>query len=75
MQQYFFRKDNQFVINSKLLSERANTPTVINALYAAVYLEFRGAVDNPKYKDLNTLEKMQKLNEFAHNWLKTRGLL
>lgn len=75
MKKYFYRQNNQFVIDSDLLSSKANTTAVINGLYAAAYLEFRGAVENPKYKDLTALEKMNKLNEFAHNWLKTRGLL
>jgi hypothetical protein len=33
-----------------------------------------GASEHPNYKDLSNLERLNKLNEFALNWLKDKGL-
>lgn len=68
------RRNKQFCIDTTQLSSKANNTDVINALYAAIYLEFRGASENPKYKHLTYLERFNKLNEFANKWLKDRGL-
>lgn len=71
----FYRQGSLFKINEKLLPKKANTTQVKNALYAAVYEEFKGASKNLLYRDLNPAQKMQKLNEFAVNWLQTRGFI
>lgn len=71
----FYRQGSLFKINEKLLSKKANRTDIKNALYAAVYEEFKGASKNLLYRHLNPAEKMQKLNEFAVKWLDTRGLL
>ena len=70
----FYRQNNQFKIDTTKLSSKANTTQIKNALYAAVYQEFFGASENPKYKDLTLVQRINKLNEFAENWLIQRGL-
>ena len=70
----FYRENKMFKINTSALSEKAKKTEIINALYAAVYEEFKGAITNFKYKDLTPLEKMNKLNQFAKDWLRKRGL-
>lgn len=71
----FYRKNKLFKIDTDKLSHKAKTPEIINGLYLAVFEEFRGASDNPKYKRLNYSQKMSELNKFAENWLKIRNLL
>lgn len=74
MKTVIIRKNNKFWIDRTQLSAAANKETICNALYAAIYTEFLGASKNPNYMHLNNLEKLNKLNEFALNWLKIRGL-
>ena len=69
------KRSGYFVINESCLTVEARTPAIKNALYADVYVEFLGAVENPKYKDFTILERFNKLNEFATSWLKNRGYL
>jgi hypothetical protein len=73
--QIVYREGNYFKIDKKLLPKKSQTLEVINGLYAAIYDEFKGAVDNPKYQNLSYFEKMNKLNEFAEDWLRKRNLL
>lgn len=68
----FKRKSSYFTIDDKIIKLET---TIQNALYAAVYEEFRGAVNNSKYKNLTNLQRIQELNKYAENWLKDRGLL
>lgn len=70
----FYRQNNQFKIDDSKLSQKAKNTQIKNALYAAVYQEFFGASENTKYKDLTLVQRINKLNEFADNWLKERGL-
>ena len=71
----FYRQNGMFKIDDKQLKPKLRTPKILNALYAAVYDEFRGAENNPKYSNLNYLERINKLNEFAENWLKEKRLI
>jgi hypothetical protein len=71
----FYRENKLFKIDKSQLNSVNTTTEVINSLYAAVYTEFAGASDNPKYRKLNHAQRMNKLNEFAENWLKKKGLL
>jgi hypothetical protein len=74
MKTLIYRRNNTFIINEDKLSVNANTTPIKNALYAAIYDEFKGASVNPKYKKLTPLKRMQKLNDFAANWLTERKL-
>lgn len=74
MKQFVKRKNRLFIINENQLKPKAKTTENINALYAAIYLEFRGAINNPKYTGLNDKQRLEKVNLFACNWLKDRGL-
>lgn len=73
MKQVIYRKNKMFVIDQDELKPSARRPDVLNALYAEIYTEFNGASYNPSYEKLTNLEKFNKLNEFAYNWLKSRG--
>lgn len=74
MKRYFYRQTNQFVLDKTQLSSSAQRTENMNALYAAVYTEFFGASENPKYMKLTPFERINKLNEFAGQWLKDKGL-
>lgn len=74
MKTYFFRRTNQFVLDTTQLSSDAQRTDNMNALYVAVYDEFFGASENPKYSKLTPLQRIQKLNEFAGKWLREKGL-
>lgn len=69
----FYRFNNEFKIKDSELPSSARNTAVKNALYADVYVEFLGAINNPKYKNMTALEKMNTLNSFADKWLKDRG--
>lgn len=64
-----------FIIDKAKLKPAAQKEDVCQALYAAIYQEFSGANYNEDYSSLTPLERMNKLNEFARNWLKERKLL
>ena len=74
METIIYRKNKLFCIDKNKLSIKANKADIIMALYSAIYTEFSGANDNLDYSKLNSLEKLQKVNEFANKWLITRGL-
>lgn len=74
MKQYFNRYNHKFVLDAEQLKPTARTIEIINGLYTAVYEEFSGAVYNRKYKDMSVQQRIDKVNEFAENWLKLRGL-
>lgn len=42
---------------------------VISQLLIAIFYEFRGAVKSEKYKDLTNQEKLDKINDFAKQWI------
>jgi len=69
-----YRQNRFFKIDTSQLSVKANKSYIINALYAAIYDEFKEAVYNKKYEEMNNFQKMQAINEFALNWLKEKGL-
>lgn len=73
MSQIIRRRNSMFVIDKTLLDPKANNPEIINSLYAAIYVEFKGAVKNPNYKNLTPKDRFQKVNDFANDWLKERG--
>jgi len=68
------RRNRMFVIDKSQLKPEAQKNHIMNALYAAVYAEFKGASENPDYRNLTLLDRMKALNAFAENWLKERGL-
>lgn len=75
MKQIILRKNKLFVINKDELKPHAKKDEIYNALYAAIYTEFKGASENPDYEKLTNLEKLNKINTYAYEWLKTRGLI
>ena len=68
-----FRRNRQFVIDQEYIKPESRTTTVVNGLYSAIYEEFSGAASNTKYEKLTIAERMEVLNTFATDWLKTRG--
>ena len=63
-----------FVIDRSQLSAAANKEAICNALYVALYDEFKGANKNPKYSGLTPKDMLTNVNTFANDWLLTRGL-
>jgi len=70
-----YRNNRLFCIDQQQLPPKARGSDTIMALYAAIYLEFRGADKNHKYKNLTYEQRLNKLNEFAWNWLEERRLI
>jgi hypothetical protein len=75
MHQLIYRQNHQFCINKELIKPQFQTLEVINGLYAAIYDEFKGAIQNDKYSKLTPSEKIQRINEFAYAWLTQRGFI
>ena len=75
MDKIIYRKNKMFHIDTDKLSSKANKTDIILAIYSAVYTEFSGANNNPDYKDLTNLEKLDKVNQFVNKWLNERGLV
>jgi hypothetical protein len=75
METIVYRKNKMFCIDKAKLSQKARKDEIINALYAAIYTEFAGANYNDDYKNLNSLERLTKINEYANKWLSERGLV
>lgn len=74
MENVIYRKNKMFCIDTDKLTSKANKSDIILALYSAIYTEFSGASNKPEYKDLTSLQKLAKVNEFANQWLNERGL-
>lgn len=71
---YVYRKNHKFHIDKTKLKPAAQSDEICNAMYAAIYLEFRGADKNINYRHLNYIQRFEKLNEFVEKWLKDRKL-
>lgn len=69
-----YRQGRMFRINGELLSSKANNSQIKNALYMSLHSEFAGAINSEKYRHLTNEQKMQKMNEYAENWLKRNNL-
>lgn len=68
-----YRQNRLFRINEDLLPESARNLQTIQKLYYAMYLEFKGAEYSDKYSKLSYQERMEKINDFSKNWLKSQG--
>ena len=75
MTNIIYRKNKMFCIDESKLALRARKTDIITGLYAAIYTEFSGAVNNPDYSNLDNLQKLEKVNQFVNTWLEKRGLL
>lgn len=75
MEKIIYRKNKLFCIDKEKLKPEARKTDICNALYGAIYIEFAGANYNQDYSKLNVFQKLDKVNEFANNWLDERGLL
>lgn len=74
MEKLIYRKNKLFIIDKSKLKPAAKKDEVCNALYAAIYEEFSGAVYNDDYKDMSSVDRLWKMNDFAWKWLEKRGL-
>lgn len=74
MRSLIYRQNRLFKIDVAQLVPKARKPEIINALYAALYNEFKGASENDKYSNLTYRERMDCVNNYAQNWLVERGL-
>lgn len=68
-----YRQNNMFKLDEAQLSTKAKSVAVKNALYADIYTEFLDAQYNSKYSSMDLIQRMQAVNDFAHNWLQTKG--
>jgi hypothetical protein len=68
-----YRNGKLFSVNLEYIKPESRTTATVNGLYAAIYDEFKGAVEKDKYKSLTAQQKMENLNSFAEKWLKDRG--
>lgn len=69
-----FRQNRFFKIDTSQLSQKANTPAIINGLYADLYTEFSGAEKSGKYGGMTILQRMEAVNAYAEKWLEDRRL-
>lgn len=76
MKNLVMRRNNQFIIDKDFIKIKTGTSKdeISTALYAEIYLEFRGANTHREYSKLTNVERLQALNSFAKDWLKQRGL-
>lgn len=74
MKKLVSRRNNRFIIDRSFIKDGINKDDICNALYAEIYLEFRGANKHHDYSKLSNLQRFKAINDFAQNWLQTRGL-
>ena len=67
------RKNKMFVIEESELPEEARNSVTINALYEAIWDEFRGAINNENYRNLTVQQRIEQINIYARKWLNRRG--
>ena len=70
-----YRNNRLFCIDEDQLVERARNSHIIGALYAAIHEEFKGASIQDRYKNLTYQQRLEKVNDFAWNWLRERRLV
>lgn len=75
MKQIIYRKNNLFIIDKDQLLDKPGKEETVLALYSAIYKEYLGAVEQDKYKSMTSVERFNSINEFANNWLKSRGFI
>jgi len=76
MKQVIYRQNKMFIVDKDLIVAPSNKKDKIcNALYAAIYTEFAGASKHPEYAKMTNFDRVKALNEFAYDWLKSRGLI
>jgi hypothetical protein len=75
METIVYRKNKLFCIDKTKLKPAARKDDVCMALYEAIGAEFAGAAYNKNYMNLNPIQRLNAVNEFATNWLDERGLL
>ena len=75
MENIIYRRNKLFCIDKSKIKSQVHKDDACVALYAAIYTEFAGAIYNKDYKDLTSLERLGKVNEFANKWLSERGLI
>lgn len=73
MRTLIYRQDRMFKIDKDQLPLKAQSPAVMNGLYADIYTEFLEAQYSPKYASMDLRTRMEAVNEFALNWLTQRG--
>lgn len=73
MRTLIYRQDRMFKIDEAQLPVKARNVAVMNGLYADIYSEFLDANTSPKYASMSLLQRMDAVNDFALNWLTTRG--
>jgi hypothetical protein len=75
MQNLVMRQNKRFIINKNYVKKVSGSSIdeVCTALYAEMYLEFRGANTNREYSKLTNIERLEAINNFAKDWLKQRG--
>lgn len=74
MKKLIGRRNNRFVIDHSFIRDGVNKDEISTALYAEIYLEFRGANKHRAYSKLSNLERFEAINNFAKDWLEKRGL-
>lgn len=70
-----YRRNNRFIINTDKVKDLEGKDKVLLTLYATIYSEFFGAQYSKKYKNFNSIQKLEKINTFAEEWLEERGFL
>ena len=73
MRTLIYRQDRMFKIDKAQLPVKAQTTVMMNALYADIYTEFLDAQYNPKYSTMSLVDRMQAVNDYAANWLVSKG--
>jgi hypothetical protein len=68
-----YRQGKMFKLDVDQLPASAKNTATMNALYADIYLEFRGASENKKYKSMNLIDRLDAVNQFALTWLDSKG--
>ncbi len=68
-----YRQGRMFKINDEKLPQTARKMDIKNKLFVALFREFQGASVNDKYKDLTIQQRIEKLNDYAKDWLIQQG--
>ena len=69
------RQNKRFILDKDFIKKVSGVSIdeVCTALYAEMYLEFRGANTHREYSKLTNIERLDAINTFAKDWLKQRG--
>lgn len=64
-----YKEGGYFKLNRDLLPVSARSLPEMQRIYQVMFVEFQGAIDKDKYKNMSALEKLDAIDAFTKAWV------